>query len=372
LFSFGDRTILLAHRFPADSTTGHHPREEHPMRVTTTLTTATVAIALLCAAPIAARQQPAAGPTPTGAPGGAPAGRQGGRGGGGFKQPDPINFEEHDGWTSLFDGKTLTGWSGDDNWKVEDGAIIVESTCEKPTGTIYLVWQGGEAADFELKMEMKGTGQINGGVQYRGWIAPPAVRGAGPGGAPGAGGPGGGRGPAAPGTGPAAAGPGGAPAGAPGGGAPGGGRGPAGPCPSGQPRGTAPSAESEARWNMAGAQYDFDAGNRYTGQFYEQATGRGIIAWKGQVVRTTAGDSRQLLATLGDAASIDAIYKPNDWNQLHIIAVGNTFTHILNGRVLSVLVDEDAARARKSGIIGLEVEATGKLFTRNIWLKKLP
>jgi hypothetical protein len=26
---------------------------------------------------------------------------------------------------------------------------------------------------------------------------------------------------------------------------------------------------------------------------------------------------------------------------------------------------------RKSGVIGLEVEATGKLFTRNIWLKKL-
>src|SRR3954467_15377193 len=90
----------------------------------------------------------------------------------GFTHPDPVNFDEHEGWTSLFDGKSLNGWSGDSNWKVEDGAITIESTCEKPTGSIYLVWQGGEAADFELKLRMKGTGQINGGIQYRGWIAP--------------------------------------------------------------------------------------------------------------------------------------------------------------------------------------------------------
>ena len=252
--------------------------------------------------------------------------------GGGFRQPDPIDFNEHEGWTPLFDGKTLNGWSGDSNWKVEDGAIVIESTCEKPTGTIYLVWQGGEAADFELKMEMKGTGNINGGVQYRGWITPPAAR----------------AGSAGPGRG-----------------------GPEAPCPSGAARGTPPDRMAEARWNMAGAQYDFDAGNRYTGQFYEQSTGRGIVAWKGQVVRTEAGKSPRLLATLGDQAAIDSIYRPNEWNQLHIIAAGNSMTHLLNGRVLSILLDEDASKFHKSGLIGLEVESTGVLSTRNIWLKKL-
>ena len=29
------------------------------------------------------------------------------------------------------------------------------------------------------------------------------------------------------------------------------------------------------------------------------------------------------------------------------------------------------SKSRKTGLIGLEVEATGKLFTKNIWLKKL-
>src|SRR5215471_4177487 len=94
--------------------------------------------------------------------------------GGGFTEPDPIDFNDHTGWTSMFDGKTLNGWDGDKSyWKIQDGAIFVESTCERPTGTIYLVWQGGEAADFEMKLEMKGTGNINGGIQYRGWIVPP-------------------------------------------------------------------------------------------------------------------------------------------------------------------------------------------------------
>ena len=286
--------------------------------------------------------QPPAGQPPAAQP---PAGgqRQGRGGGGVFKQPDPYDFDEHEGWTSLFDGKTLNGWSGDSNWKVEDGAIVVEPSCEHPTGTIYLVWQGGETSDFELKLRMKGTGNINGGVQYRSWIGPDPPRPAPPAGAP---------------------------VGAP----PQGQRGGSGPCPSGQPRGTPPDRKSEEQWNMWGAQYDFDAANRYTGQFYEQGlpVGRGIIAWKGQIVRTETGKNPRLLATIGDQAIVDSIYRPNEWNELHIIAIGNHMTHLLNGRVMSILIDEDATKFHKSGKIGIEVESTGKLFTKDIWLKRLP
>ena len=251
-------------------------------------TVASIAAFVLATCVAVTGQQPTQSPAgaqqpPAGAPAAPAQGR--GRGGGGFRQPDPIDFQEHDGWTSLFDGKTLNGWSGDNNWKVEDGAIVIESTCEKPTGTVYLVWKGGEAADFELKLEMQGTGNINGGVQYRGWIAPRPQRGAGPGGPGRAGGappaagaaPAGAPVPAAPG---AAAAPGGAPGAPPAqaGQGGGGGRANQGPCPSGEPRGTPPDAKSEEPWNMWGPQYDFDAANRYTGQFYEQSTGRAWIA----------------------------------------------------------------------------------------------
>jgi Domain of Unknown Function (DUF1080) len=246
----------------------------------------------------------------------------------GFSHPEPVTFDNHDGWTPLWDGKTLKGWSGDANWKVENGAIVIESTCEKPTGTIYLVWEG-EAADFELKLEMKGEGDINGGVQYRSWIVPASE------------------------------------------GPPGGGPRQTGPCPSGQPRGVPPSRESEAQWNMAGPQYDFDAGNHFTGQFYEQATGRGIVAWRGDAVQTSEGKKPTLVGSLGDIRELGGYYKINEFNQLHIIARGNQMTQILNGHVVAMLLDDDKSKFHASGKIGIEVESTGKLYVRNIWLKKL-
>ena len=46
-------------------------------------------------------------------------------------------------------------------------------------------------------------------------------------------------------------------------------------------------------------------------------------------------------------------------------------THLMNGHVMSILVDDDATKFRKTGLIGIEVEATGKLSVRNIWLRKL-
>src|SRR5690606_5131480 len=41
--------------------------------------------------------------------------------------------EPRDGFVSLFDGKTLNGWSGNpDYWSVRDGAITGETTAENP------------------------------------------------------------------------------------------------------------------------------------------------------------------------------------------------------------------------------------------------
>ena len=50
---------------------------------------------------------------------------QAGRGGGSnFREPDPIDFADHTGFASIFDGATLGGWDGDRSvWRVEDGAI---------------------------------------------------------------------------------------------------------------------------------------------------------------------------------------------------------------------------------------------------------
>ncbi|PXA04027.1 hypothetical protein DDZ13_08255 [Coraliomargarita sinensis] len=68
----------------------------------------------------------------------------------------------------LFDGKTLKGWDGDPRfWRVEDGAIVGETTKDITTPhNTFLIWEGGDVADFELKVEFK-LRNHNSGIQYR-------------------------------------------------------------------------------------------------------------------------------------------------------------------------------------------------------------
>jgi len=132
--------------------------------------------------------------------------------------------------------------------------------------------------------------------------------------------------------------------------------------------------QAHAKWNMKGYQADFDFGNRYTGQLYEQGTGRGIIAWRGQVVATEPGKKPRLIAELGTADDLKAFIKPGEWNQVEVIADGNTLTHIVNGHVMSILIDTDPKFSQAKGLLGFEIEGGGnvKISHRNVWLKQLP
>ncbi len=80
------------------------------------------------------------------------------------------------GWTQIFDGKTLQGWDGSPEvWHVEDGTLVAESSPEHPSGTTNIIWRGGQPANFELKLEMKLEGAgANGGIQYRSLNVPPS------------------------------------------------------------------------------------------------------------------------------------------------------------------------------------------------------
>jgi hypothetical protein len=121
---------------------------------------------------------------------------------------------------------------------------------------------------------------------------------------------------------------------------------------------------------MAGPQFDFDAGNRYSGQYYEQASSRFIAASPGTVVLAEPGQ-RRILATLADKATLDSWFKKDDYNEFLLIAKGNVSSMFMNGHLISVFIDNDPAYFRSSGKIGLEVESTGAYFTRNIWLKRM-
>jgi Domain of Unknown Function (DUF1080) len=251
-----------------------------------------------------------------------------------FVAPSMAPFDDHEGWTPLFDGKSLDGWDGpSDIWKVQDDAIIGEFDGTHPRPTTYLIWKkGGEHANFELKLDIKveGTG-ANGGVQIRSVIAPPP---------------------------------------------------PADPA---QLAAMTPEQKTTfmarqelskpvAKWNMRGPQPDFDWGNRYTGNLYEQGTGRGEIAYRGQIVETQKGKKPVAVGLISTPDELKGFIRVNDWNQWHIIADGNTITQMINGHVMSVFIDNDPTFSVTKGLIGLEIEGGGylKISHKNIYIKDLP
>lgn len=69
----------------------------------------------------------------------------------------------------LFNGKDLSGWDGDPRlWSVKDGVIHGETTAQNPAkGNTFLIWTGGTAGDFELRLMFRCNATNNSGVQYR-------------------------------------------------------------------------------------------------------------------------------------------------------------------------------------------------------------
>lgn len=70
---------------------------------------------------------------------------------------------------SIFNGKDLSGWSGDPAiWKVENGTIVGTTTDEAPLDyNRFLIFKGEEVEDFKLSVDIKLTGDSNSGIQYR-------------------------------------------------------------------------------------------------------------------------------------------------------------------------------------------------------------
>jgi Domain of Unknown Function (DUF1080) len=205
------------------------------------------------------------------------------------------------GFTPIFDGKTLAGWDGDPAyWRVEDGAMVGQTKPGAiPKQNTFLIWRGGSPADFELLAEYRLTGG-NSGIQYRSSELP------------------------------------------------------------------------DIRWAMKGYQADIDAAQQYTGQIYEER-GRAFLALRGQSASIETGAKPAVLGSLGNEAELKAAIKEQGWNEYHIIARGNVLIQILNGRVMSTLLDNDAANRKLDGLIGIQLHAGKpmKIEVRNIRLKKL-
>jgi hypothetical protein len=213
------------------------------------------------------------------------------------------------GYTSLFDGKSLSGWDGDSRfWRVENGLIVGEAKMEQnlPFNT-FLVWRGGIVRNFQLEFEYRICGQTgNSGIQYR-------------------------------------------------------------------------SRELQGSDRvMAGNQADFDVlpiGSKFgnTGGNFDER-GRTHLARPGQMTIVGSDGHPRMVASLGDNAEMNQAVKSCDWNRYDVIARDNLMVHIINGRVTSIVLDDDPTRRPVQGELGLQMHhgMNMRVEFRRIMLMQLP
>ncbi len=126
-----------------------------------------------------------------------------------------------------------------------------------------------------------------------------------------------------------------------------------------------------AKWVMKGYQADIDAQQKYTGQIYEER-GRGFLALRSQFNYVPDGKKPASVSSLGEDAILKGLIRIDDWNDIHIIARGNTLIQIVNGHVMSQLIDDDKANRKMDGLIGIQLHKTTgpmKIESRNIRIK---
>ncbi len=124
---------------------------------------------------------------------------------------------------------------------------------------------------------------------------------------------------------------------------------------------------------LRGYQCDIDGAKKYTGQNYEEK-GRTFLAQRGDACRADADGIVRIIGSVGDKDELATLQKDDDWNEVHLIVRGNSMTHLVNGRVMSVVVDDDAKHRKFDGLLGVQVH-TGppmKIEYRNFRLKELP
>ena len=225
----------------------------------------------------------------------------------------------------MFDGVSLKGWDGPmPLWHVEDGAIVVRRAVDPSVGSVYLIWLGGQPKNFQMKYDIKLEGDgANSGLQFRASLLGLVED---------------------------------------------------RPLVGGYPM---------TKWESHGYQADMtNMGG--AGNLIECCRGprRGLPprpdanASRGQVTSsaTKEGGPKKLLATIEDPVALRGYWKPNDWNTIHVIARGRTLLYIVNGHLMSVMMDDSPTFYQDHGYISIQLEgaAPNAAYFKNMWIKLLP
>jgi hypothetical protein len=224
-----------------------------------------------------------------------------------------------DGYVSIFDGKTLNGWDGDSNyWRVEDGCLTGEITPDKLLKTnSFIIWKGGEPADFELKGEFKITQAGNSGINYRSdqlTDVPFALRGY--------------------------------------------------------------QADIDGRIMYTGQNYEERKRTTlaYRGQktVIEPYTGENTPEALRSKVAKNAWTGMKVVGSLGSSDSLKTLIKSEDWNTFHLVIKGNHLQHYINDVLMSDVTDDDTVNGKSKGLLGVQVHVGPpmKVQYRNLMIKQ--
>jgi uncharacterized protein (TIGR03067 family) len=220
------------------------------------------------------------------------------------------------GFKSLFNGKDLTGWDGNPKlWSVKDGTItgITGSDADtKINHNTFLVWKGGDVADFELRLSYR-IEKGNSGIQYRSKVTE---------------------------------------------------TGKFGPIVGGY------QADFEAGKTYSGILYE-ERGRGILAQRGQKTVIKEVEETKDG--KTQKKTKVEVTGSVGDTKEIQAKIKDEDWNDYVVIAKGNHLQHFINDQQTVDVIDEQPAKAAKAGALALQIHTGPPMVVqfKNIRLKKL-
>ena len=193
----------------------------------------------------------------------------------------------------IFNGEDLAGWDGDPRfWRVENGAIIGETSEENPTEeNTFLIWREGKPDNFELTFEYRfvnvGESELfgNSGIQFR------------------------------------------------------------------SERFT-DKENTDLKWRVRGYQADFAVSDWIPGLHYDEQ-GRGIIARRGERV-VLREDEDNSVDQFADEESLAQYITHDQWNPYRVYANGDTLRAFINGQLMHEVVDL-TSEAEEKGILAFQI-----------------
>jgi hypothetical protein len=238
-----------------------------------------------------------------------------------FKANDGTRtIDDAQKFVEIFDGSSLTNWDGDTTyWRVENGTLTGEVTENNLLNhNSFIIWQGGEPANFELKGEYRISENGNSGINYRSERLPDipfALKGY--------------------------------------------------------------QADFDGQNLYTGQNYE--ERKRTTLAYISQKTivydcsDSGATYNLSDKVSNNAWSCVTVKKSLGDSDSLKKNIKPNDWNSFRLVIKGNRLLHYVNGVLMSDVTDNDVVNRTQKGLIGMQVHVgpAMKVQFRNLQLKEL-